>query len=188
MPVSRRAEPRPSLPQAITPPRTPGAQRLATAPQAITLNTKTHETDPIPIFHVGQHLIRPDVESQRHSACRHGCSSPTPRVLYGKTTMNKTLIALLAAAVATLSLGAQADTVTQSQADAQKTVAKGDYKADKAQAKTDYNANRQECKDSTSGAVERACKKDAKAQEKQDKADAKLDYKQDKADIKANTK
>jgi hypothetical protein len=118
----------------------------------------------------------------------HPVFSPTRRALYGKTTMNKTLVTLLAAAVTTLSLGAHADTVTQSQADAQKAQAKGDYKTDKAQARADYNANRQDCKDTTSGAVERACKKDAKAQEKQDKADAKLDYKQDKADIKANTK
>ena len=103
-------------------------------------------------------------------------------------TMNKTLLALLAATVATLSVGAHADTVTPSQADAQKAEAKGDYKTDKAQAKADYNQNKNDCKATTSGAVERACKKDAKAQEKQDKADAKLDYKIDKADIKANTK
>ena len=102
--------------------------------------------------------------------------------------MNKTLIAVLAAAAATLSLGAHADTVTPSQADAQKVEAKGDYKADKAQAKADYNQNKHDCKETTRGAVERACKKDAKAQAKQDKADAKLDYKVDKADIKANTK
>jgi hypothetical protein len=48
--------------------------------------------------------------------------------------MNKTLIAVFAAAVATLSLAAHADTITPSQADAQKTQAKGDYKADKADA------------------------------------------------------
>ena len=113
---------------------------------------------------------------------------PIPRALHRKSTMNKTLIALLAAATATLSLGAYADTMTPSQADAAKTQAKGDYKADKAQAKADYNQNRADCKETTSGSVERACKKDAKAQEKQDKADAKLQYKQDKADIKSDTK
>jgi hypothetical protein len=101
--------------------------------------------------------------------------------------MNKTLIAALAAA-ATLALGAWADTVTPSQADAQKTSAKVDYKSDKAQAKADFNQNKHDCKQTTRGAVERACKKDAKAQEAQDKADAQLDYKVDKHDIKANTK
>ena len=122
-----------------------------------------------------------------HGTCRIPCSARS-LVRTTETIMNKTLIALLAATVATLSLGAHADTVTPSQADAQKTEAKGDYKTDKAQAKADYNQNKNDCKATTSGAVERACKKDAKAQEKQDKADAKLDYKIDKADIKDNTK
>ena len=50
--------------------------------------------------------------------------------------MNKTFIAVLAAAVTTLSFGAHAqDTVTPSQANADKTQAKGDYKADKKEAK-----------------------------------------------------
>ncbi len=102
--------------------------------------------------------------------------------------MNKTLIAALAAAAATMALGAWADTVTPSQADAQKTPANGDYKSSKAQAKADFNQNKHDCKQTTRGAVERACKKDAKAQEAQDKADAPLDYKVDKHDIKANTK
>ncbi len=101
--------------------------------------------------------------------------------------MNKTLIAVLVAAAATLSFGAHADTITPSQADADKTQAKGDYKADKAQAKADYNQNRTTCKQATRGGVERACKKDAKAQEKLDKANAKVDYKADKADINAAT-
>jgi len=102
--------------------------------------------------------------------------------------MNKTLIALLAACAATLSLGAYADDLTHTQADAAKAQAKADYKADKAQAKADYHANKADCERHTEGAVERACKHDAKAQAKVDKADAKLDYKQDKADIKAETK
>jgi hypothetical protein len=112
-----------------------------------------------------------------------------PRAPHGKTIMHKTLLPLLAAAVAaTLPLGAYADTMTPSQADAQKAQAKGDYKADKAQAKAEYDASRQECKDTSHGAAERACKKEAKAQEKQEKADAKTNYKEDKADIKGNTK
>ena len=91
--------------------------------------------------------------------------------------MNKTVIALLTAAAATLSLGAHADTVAQSQADAQKAQAKGDYKGDKAQAQADYRHNKNDCKEAASGGVERACKKDAKAQEKQDKADIKSNTK-----------
>ena len=106
-----------------------------------------------------------------------------------KRIMNKTLIALLAAATATLSLGAWADDpMTHSEAGAAKAQAKADYKADKAQAKADYHANKADCERHTEGAVDRACKHDAKAQAKVDKADAKLDYKQDKADIKSDTK
>jgi len=103
--------------------------------------------------------------------------------------MNKTLIALLAASAATLSLGAYADdTMTHDQAEAAKAQAQADYKADKAQAKADYHANKAACERHTEGAVERACKHDAKAQAKVDKADAKLDYRQDKADINAERK
>jgi hypothetical protein len=106
-----------------------------------------------------------------------------------KRIMNKTLIALLAAATATLSLGARADDpMTQSDPGVAKAQAKADYKADKARAKADYHANKADCERHAEGAVERACKHDAKAQAREDKADAKLDYKQDKADIKAETK
>ncbi len=103
--------------------------------------------------------------------------------------MNKTLIALLTAAAATLSLGAHAGaTLTHSEAADQKTEAKADYKADKKAAAADYDLNKADCKVNSSGSVERACKKDAKAQTRLDKADAKVDYKSDKADTKANTK
>ena len=103
--------------------------------------------------------------------------------------MNKTLIAVLTAAAATLSVGAHADeTLTRAQAADQKAEAKADYKAEKKAAKANRDLNKADCEVETSGSVERACKKDAKAQAKEDKADAKLDYKADKADIKAHTK
>jgi hypothetical protein len=137
---------------------------------------------------VGQRRVGGHGGVRRHRACRTRGSARLVGRITERPIMNKTLIALLAATVATLSLGAHADTMTPSQADAEKTQAKGDYKADKAQAKADFNQNRTECRQTTSGSVERACKHDAKAQEKQDKADAKLQYKQEKADIKADTK
>lgn len=136
---------------------------------------------------VGQGRMRGAAEREGHEGCRIDSLSPLAGRHSQGIIMNKTLIALAAAVAATLSLGAYADTVTKSEANAQTTQAKGDYKADKAQAKADYNANKQDCRETTSGAVKRACKNDAKAQEKQDKADAKLDYKEQKADIKANT-
>lgn len=66
--------------------------------------------------------------------------SPIRRALNGKTLMNKTLIALVAASAATFSLGAFADEST-AQASVDKAQAKADYKSDKAQAKADLKAN-----------------------------------------------
>ena len=78
--------------------------------------------------------------------------------------MNKTLVAVLTAAAATLSVGAYADeALTHSEAADQKTEAKADYKADKKVAKANHDLNKADCKVETSGSVERACKKDAKA-------------------------
>lgn len=106
--------------------------------------------------------------------------------------MNKTLVALLAATVATLSPGAYADSadapLTHSQASDLKTQSNADYKADKKIADANHTLNKADCKENTSGGVERACKKDAKAQSRQDKADAKLQNKAEKADINAVTK
>ncbi len=104
--------------------------------------------------------------------------------------MNKTLIALLAAA--TLSFGAYADAgdapLTHSQASDQTTQSKADYKANKKLADANHALNKADCKENTSAGVERACKKDAKAQARQDKAGAKLENKAEKADIKADMK
>jgi hypothetical protein len=106
-----------------------------------------------------------------------------------RTAMNKTLIALLAATAATLSLGAYADeALTHGQAGVANAQNKADYKADKQAAKDEMAANKANCRAETSGGVQHACKKDAKAQAKLDKADAKVDYKGEKADIKADTK
>jgi hypothetical protein len=103
--------------------------------------------------------------------------------------MNKTLIALVAAAAATLSLGAYADdTLTHGQASVANAQNKVDYKADKQGAKDDLAANKADCRAETTGSVQHACKKDAKAQAKLDKADAKVDYKAEKQDIKSDTK
>jgi len=116
--------------------------------------------------------------------------SPTCRALLRKHIMNKTLIALLTAAAATLSFGAHADSAADAQAradyKADKAEAKADYKSDKAQAKADYKADKAACENETSESVEHACKHDAKAHAKKDKADAKLQYKSDKADAKAD--
>jgi hypothetical protein len=106
--------------------------------------------------------------------------------------MNKTLIALLAAVAATLSLGAGAATVdgslTHSQAADMKTQSNAQYKADKKIADARLDLDKADCKTALNGATERACKSDAKAQSKKDKADARLVNKAEKADIKADTK
>lgn len=103
--------------------------------------------------------------------------------------MNKTVIALLTAAAATLSMGAYAaDELTHSQADALKDQSNAQYKADKKMADANLDVNKADCKTEFSGGVKRACKADAKAQAKQDKADAKLVNKAEKADINSNTK
>lgn len=128
----------------------------------------------------------------RHGACRVRGSAPHIGHHHRKNTMNKTLIALLAAVAATLSIGAQAAdadaTLTHSQAADLKTQSNADYKANKKIADADHAVNKADCKTTLSGGTERACKKDAKAQAKLDKADAKLVNKSEKADIKADTK
>lgn len=128
----------------------------------------------------------------RHGACRALCLALTIGHHNRKTPMNKTLIALLAAAAATLSFGAYADAgdapLTHSEAADLKTQSNADYKANKKVADANHALNKADCKENTSGGVARACKKDAKAQARQDKADAKLGNKADKADIKADTK
>jgi hypothetical protein len=117
---------------------------------------------------------------------------PLPGHHRRKLPMNKTLLALLAAAAATLSIGAQAAdadaTLTHSQAADLKTQSNADYKASKKIADADHAVNTADCKTTLGGGTERACRKDAKAQAKLDKADAKMQNKAEKADIKNDTK
>jgi hypothetical protein len=105
--------------------------------------------------------------------------------------MKKTLALILAAAFATVSIGAGAadstDTtpaITKETAKNLETQSGAQYKARGKVAEANEELNKGDCKTSLEGSAKRACEKSAKANAKSDKADAKTMHETEKKAIK----